>query len=389
MTLVFITPNYPPTICGVGDHTFHLVQAMTKKGHDVHVICSANQKVKPVGEETIHAVVKNWQNTEGVSVATKIIADIKPNWVVVQYVPHGLHPKGLPFAILSLYKKLVQLNIPILTVFHEVRIRPEWGVKKQIASFLQTKIANRIAKMSAKVVTSIDFYAQLLHHWQHKMTIVPVGSNILPLEISAYEKEQLKQKHSINEDALVICTFGNRDVSPYLTAFDQLEKDYPNLIWLMAGKTKTPSVFLESRGYIRYVGEMSADDIYRHLSLGEVFFMPDEINEKGEGGTSNKSGSLACACALGIPIVATKGDLNNALLINNENILLIDITDSDVLYNTLKSCLEDKNRRFHLGKNARKLYDEALQWDAQSNQFLSLMTLDEKQEIFHSSFINS
>jgi glycosyltransferase involved in cell wall biosynthesis len=373
MKIVFITANYPPTICGIGDHTFHLVQAMMKKGHDVHVICKANPKETMPIEGNICPVVKQW-NIEGVNIVTKIIGDIKPNWVIVQYEPYGFQLKGLPFFMLFLYKKIKAIDIPILTVFHEIRIRPERDIRKKIVSFLQTKIANWLAKMSEKVVTSIDFYAHILHRWESKLTVIPIGSNILPIEINDFDKQTLKQKYGIKADTFVICTFGNRDVSTHLAAFDMLKKDYPNLVWLIAGKTKTPSVFLEKTSYIRYVGEMLAPDIYRHLSLGDVFFMPDEINEKGEGGTSNKSGSLACACALGIPIVATKGDLNNQLLIDNDNILLVDIHDSERLYKAFKTCLEDENSRLVLGKNARKLYNQSLKWDNQAQVFLNLMT---------------
>jgi glycosyltransferase involved in cell wall biosynthesis len=384
MKIVFITPNYPPTICGVGDHTFHLAQHFLDAGNEVHIICLAKTKAVKTSRENIYPIVKqsniecheipNILGTEAVSIATKIIRAIQPNWVIVQYEPYGFQLKGLPFMMLFLYQKIKAMNIPVLTIFHEIRIRPERDIRTKIVSFLQTKIANRLAKMSEKVVTSIDFYAHILHGWRSKLTIIPIGSNILPIKISDFDKQALKQKYGIGEDTFVICTFGNRDFSDHLAAFDKLEKDYPNLVWLIAGKTKTPSVFLASRSYIRYVGEMSAPDIYRHLSLGNVFFMPDEINEKGQGGTSNKSGSLACACALGIPIVATKGDLNNQLLIDNDNILLVDISDTEQLYRAFKTCLVDENQRLVLGKNAQKLYHQSLKWENQAHVFLNIMT---------------
>jgi glycosyltransferase involved in cell wall biosynthesis len=373
MKIVFITANYPPTICGVGDHTFHLAQNFLDKGHEIFIICLNENKTDKASREMIYPVVKKW-NWDGILTTITFIRKIQPDWVVVQFVPHGFHPKGLPFALFFLYQKIVKINIPILTIFHEIRIRPEAGVAKRIASFSQTVLANRLAKMSKKVVTSIDFYAQLLHRWQSKLTIIPIGSNVLPIETP-----QNKVKTDDFQRNVTICTFGNRDVSPFIFAFDTLKKDYPNLVWLIVGKTKTPSVFLESRTYIHYLGEMLAPDIYRHLSLGDVFFMPDDINEKGEGGTSNKSGSLALACALGMPIVGTKGDLNNQLLMDNNNILLVNIQDTESLYQALKSCLDDKKLRNNLGENAQQLYQQKLEWGVVANQFLSVMSATKPQ----------
>ncbi len=42
MTVAIITANYPPTICGVGDHTLQLVQALLKAGVETHIICGPN-----------------------------------------------------------------------------------------------------------------------------------------------------------------------------------------------------------------------------------------------------------------------------------------------------------------------------------------------------------
>ena len=129
MKIAFITPNYPPTICGVGDHTCHLAQAMMRQGVEVHIICSANQTAAAATNETVHAVVEQW-NRVGVEVILNVVAAIRPDWLVVQNVPSAFHPKGLPFILLSLYRRLNQLNVPILTVFHEIMIRTEGNLKK-------------------------------------------------------------------------------------------------------------------------------------------------------------------------------------------------------------------------------------------------------------------
>ena len=375
MKIVFLTPNYPPTICGVGDHTHRLALEMMEKGVEIHVICSANQTPTPFDSPllTVHPVVKTW-NTEGVASIVKVVKTIQPDWFVTQYVPHSYHPKGLSYISLFLYRQLRQLKTPILTIFHEVKIRPERAFKTRLMSYLQSIIAYRLSNMSAKIVTSIDFYDHNLKDIpSNKKTIIPIGSNILPIEVSDFSKQNLRDAYKIEKNAKIICTFGNRDISPLLPVFDSLSTDYPNLIWLICGKNNTPSVIWSSRNYLRYVGPMSADDIYKHLSIGDVFFLPDYLSANGEGGTCNKSGSLACGLSLNIPIVGTKGDMNNQLLRDKENILLVDINDKNAVVNAFKSCFESPSFSQKLGNNARELYDRQLIWRDLANRFLEIM----------------
>ena len=375
MKIVFLTPNYPPTICGVGDHTQRLALEMVKKGIEIHVICSANQTPPPTDSPllTVHPVVKTW-NTEGVISILNVVKTIQPDWFITQYVPHSYHQKGLSYILLFLYRQLRQLKTPILTIFHEVKIRPERAFKTRLMSYLQSVIAYKLSNMSAKIVTSIDFYDHNLKDISSdKKTIIPIGSNILPIDVSDLEKQNLRDKYKIEKNAKVVCTFGNRDISSFLPVFDSLSTDYPNLIWLICGKNNTPALVWPSRNYLRYVGSMSADDIYRHLSIGDVFFLPDYLSENGEGGTCNKSGSLACGLSLNIPIIGTKGDMNNQLLQDKENILLVDINDKNAVVNAFKSCFESPNFSRKLGNNARNLYDKQLIWKGLAQQLLEVM----------------
>ncbi len=372
MKVVFLTRNYPPTICGVGDYTYHLATEMLRKGIKTHVICSADPIVES-NDIPVYPIVKEW-NTEGVSLVVDVLKKIQPDWFIIQYVPHAYHPKGLPFVLLALYRALSPLNISILTVFHEVKIRPERAIKTRLISFLQGQLAYELSNRSSKVVTSIDFYDNNLKKLSaEKKAIIPIASNILPIEVSLDVKQNLKEKYKISPDAKVICTFGDRNVSDYVTAFDKLLEEYPNLVWLVCGKNKTPSVIWRSRSYFRYVGAMPAEQIYEHLSLGDVFFMPDFVTEEGQGGTCNKSGSLACAMSLGIPIVGSKGDMNNKLLVDGDNILLTDIRNPLAVYDALKLCLEKQALSASLGHNARQFYEKSLTWAASADQFLALM----------------
>jgi glycosyltransferase involved in cell wall biosynthesis len=391
MTVAIITSNYPPTICGVGDHTHHLVQALLKADVKTHVICKADQKPLATGTAQIHPIVDTW-NRAGYQTALAALATIEPDWVVVQYVPHGFDPRGLPFGILGFYRQLSRRHYPILTVFHEVRVRPELKPATLFISAVETYIARQLVLQSRKVTASIDFYTDLLKNkpfplargskgvsetsgHRSKIHIVPIGSGIPPVEATQQEKAQLRQRFDIPPTARLIATFGNRDISAYLPDFDKLAQKMPDMIWLLCGKNKTPQATIKSRPYLRHTGEMPAEDLYKTLSLSEIVFLPEPVNSKFQGGSCNKSTALATALSLGVPVVGVKGDLNNALLKHDKNILLVNLNEPMALYETLKYCLDTEGVSKRLGAGAKDLFDTALDWTVVGKQYLGLMNL--------------
>jgi glycosyltransferase involved in cell wall biosynthesis len=376
MTVAILTPNYPPTICGVGDHTFQLVQALLEAGVETHILCATNQQPEPVEQPKIYPIIEEW-NKKGFQTTLEKLEVLQPNWVIVQYVPHGYNPQGLPFAILGFYEALSKKGYPILTVFHEVRVRPGHKLSTRFISAVETYIARKLTRKSKKVATSIDFYVDLLRGGRKDLpiNIVPIGSGIAPVETDTAVKYALKKRYDIPANAPIIVTFGNRNIEVYLEAFDKLAQDDPNFIWLLCGKTSTPLSVLKSRAYIRHTGEMSATDIYQALSLGDVAFLPEPVSPKMEGGSSNKSTALACGFSLGIPIIGIKGDMNNSLLKHDDNILLVDIYHPNDLYKSLKYCLDTEGVRQRLGQGAADLYNTALAWNIVGKQYLSLMDI--------------
>jgi glycosyltransferase involved in cell wall biosynthesis len=388
MKIAIINPNYPPTICGVGDHTYHTIQAMVQAGVEVHLICAADQKPERTTNPSIYPIIEQW-NSAGFQTAVDKVAAIQPDWIYFSYVPHGYDPRGLPFPVLGFIKKLSRLGIPIATIFHEVRIRRGTTLLTKAMSAIQTYIARRIVKHSTQVATSIDFYADILSNktltkqnkgdkTADKINLVPIGTGILPIETPPSVKIALKQRYNISDKASIVATFGNRNVTPYLSAFDQLFAKNPDLIWLLCGRTSTPKTILESRPYFRTTGELPADTLYQSLCLADCLFMPEPVSTTGEGGSSNKSTALACALSVGAPVIGVKGDLNNSLLKHGDNILLVDVLNAQSLFEALDFCLHTEGGK-RLGRNAKILYYNALDWSVVGRQYLKMMGIEIKK----------
>jgi glycosyltransferase involved in cell wall biosynthesis len=343
---------------------------------EVHIICSINQKTESVDAPKIYPIIKKW-NTEGFKMVAETLENIQPDWVIVQYVPHGFEPSGLPVSILNFYTFLSKKNYKVLTIFHEVRVRPI-GFQGRFISAIETYIARKITQKSTKIATSIDFYADLLRGGKKNLavSIVPIASNIPPIDTPLAVKNALKKRFDIPPNVPVIVSFGNRNISIYLNVFNQFAQESHPFIWLLCGKISLPKPLLESRSYLRCTGEMAAFDIYQALSLGDIAFLPEPVNAKMAGGSSNKSGALATVLSLGIPVIGIKGDLNNALLRHEQNIYLVNMNEKNALLNALKKCLNTEGVSQKLGLGARDLYEKSLTWAIVGQQYLSLINAE-------------
>ena len=381
MTVAFITQHHPPTLCGVGDFTVKLAGAFHLLGIESHIICNADQKASlgTDGAFTLHPVVEKWDG-RGFDAISERLELLRPDWVLLQYTPHGYHRKGLPLHILGLYDRFSGKNFRVFTFFHEISIRPERKLATWVACFLQKQLAKRMLRRSDAVATSSDIYGDTLKKLgaADKLILSPIGPTVRPFEPAPENLCALRARLGIADGVAVVGSFGNRDISPYLTDFDRLVAESPGMTWLICGKSATPDEVLRSRAYIRYVGPMDEAGIYAHLRLCTAYFSPDLVRPNGQGGSCNKSSALACGLSLGIPVVGVKGDMNNVLLRHGENILLADTNQPFALYDALLACISSPELAQNLGAAARLLYENHLLWDIAAIRHLELMV--KKQE---------
>ncbi|MBL7776539.1 MAG: glycosyltransferase family 4 protein, partial [Saprospiraceae bacterium] len=224
---------------------------------------------------------------------------------------------------------------------------------------------SRVANLN---FTSIDFYKKLLKGVQAEAILLPVGSNIPAVALSAAERERLRKKW-FPEAAVVLSTFGQRNLSGLLEALARLEAKGQPLGLLACGTS--PQAFRE-RAFknVRATGFLPAQEISHCLQLSDVFVLPDFVGPSGEGGSCNKSGSLAAAFEAGLPVVGTRGDMNNALLRHGENIWLAENDSPDALEEAIELLLSQADIRRRLGLNGKQLFQQELDWSVLAGKLL-------------------
>ena len=104
MRIDFITRNYPPTICGIGDHTYYLAREMKQQNHDIYIVCGADQK-ENFDDENTHPIVSEW-NTKGVREVANLLNTLQIDWVrifIIKIFPLVCPAHDVNVVVLSLH----------------------------------------------------------------------------------------------------------------------------------------------------------------------------------------------------------------------------------------------------------------------------------------------
>jgi len=394
MSIALLTNRFPPEIDGVGDYTFFLAAELARQGQTVHAVCRKQPEIIVPENVEVHPVTAHWGQDSDI-VVLALLQEIRPDWLVLQYVPYGFHPLGLPFFLPKLLRRIRRTGIHTAVMFHEVHIRTH-GLKGWIIGNLQRHIARQLCRHADAVVTSNDFYKQMLAPFHHDIQVIPVGANILVEPLPDDARRQLRETYLPNV-SFVVATLGNRDISELERAVGRLREEWVGL--LVCGAAPPPAPPPGGRGDAEHssvysteavksplppgggagggaarTGYLSPTDLGAHLQSADLFVLPDPVSPNGEGGTSLKSGSLTAAFAAGLPVIGVQGDMTGPPLRHGENIWLAENGDAEILREAILRLKTDSALREKLRTNGKMLYREHLRWEVIAGQLLNLLT---------------
>src|SRR5258708_40146959 len=96
MKILFITNSLVKGKDGVGDYTRKLGQQFKKNNHEVIFMASKAEAGEDVVGDTKIYIIDKW-GWASINPIFKLIIEIKPDWLIIQYVPFAFHPRGFPF----------------------------------------------------------------------------------------------------------------------------------------------------------------------------------------------------------------------------------------------------------------------------------------------------
>lgn len=368
MKILFITNNLPPIVDGVGDYTYNIAKQFAAHKHEVYIICKHSQEINvEVSSITILPIINKW-NFNCYKSIVKLIKEKSMDVVSLQYVPHGFHPKGLPFPIIKLTSEIKRCNTKLFTFFHEVGVEPIKGnIKRTLLSKLMLYITKLIIHKSDYIATSIEYYQKMLLDLGSlkniNIPIIPIASNIPETKLSNDELSNLKQ-HLAPNNELIISFFGIRDISTSIETITKLKEEGYKIKTLIIGKTSNKIQCILPDDTIK-TGILDINEIDKYFKISDVFILPQDNHY----GCSFKSGSFATAIRTPLPIITSKGCLTSNILVDKVNICFIDFSKKEEIYTAIKSSLNDEYRM--ILKSNIAIISNNVNWESTYNNYIN------------------
>jgi glycosyltransferase involved in cell wall biosynthesis len=348
--ILFVT-TIPPRECGIATYSQDLIKALNNKfGKSFRLqICTLESET----ERHAYTDDINYRlNTDEPGSFVELAKNINTNngiKVVMMQHEFGFFEKQEN----SFYHFLRVLTKPIVMVFHTVLSDPNEALKikvKQIADAAQCIIV--MTNTSAKIL--IQDYAIP----KSKITVIPHGTHLVPHS----NKGLLKNTYNLSGKR-VLSTFGllssGKSIETTLRALPAIIKKYPDVLFLIIGKTH-PSVVKQEGEKYRHMLEALVESLHLqphvqfinyflplptlldYLQLTDIYLFTSKDPNQAVSGTF--SYAISCGC----PVISTP--IPHALeVVQKDGGIIVDFENSAQLSDAVISLFKDEQARKNIG----------------------------------------
>ncbi len=347
--------SYPERECGIATFSNDLVNAISNQfGHQLEVVVCALEngiKKRSYPKEVLYCL--DAENKAAYKQMAKTInASPEVELVIIQ------HEFGLFGGDFGMYliRFVTKLKKPYLITYHTVLPNP---------CKMRRSVVRELSERAFATVTMTAHAQNLLRDdyglTSEQIQLIPHGSH--PVE--AKDKEALKSHYGYS-DAIVLSTFGligpNKGIETSLYALPELVQTYPNIRFLVVGKTHPEIIKNEGEVYrerlevlvddldlgdhVVFVNQfLETDTLLEYLQMTDVYLFTSRDPLQAVSGTFTYA--LSCGC----PIVATAIPHTREMLHNSFG-KLIDLDDSKALKAAVMELLEPSADLDHMKVNA-------------------------------------
>ncbi|QYY36324.1 hypothetical protein [Ruficoccus sp. ZRK36] len=180
MKIAFLCNCLEPGRDGVGDYTRTLAGACEAEGHTTQTFALCDPHATEGDNRRFSNVLESLDQQQ--SLIEQLHA-FSPDWVSLQFVPYGLHPKGLPTR-LPAFLRACSGPWRWQVMFHEIWIGCSIGapLKERLVGMLQRQLIARSMRVIHPVVhTHAEPYKELLNRLGLRARTLPLFCN-LPME---------------------------------------------------------------------------------------------------------------------------------------------------------------------------------------------------------------
>jgi glycosyltransferase involved in cell wall biosynthesis len=352
--LVFVT-TYPPRECGIATFTRDLIHAIRNQMDDsieveVCALEEGKQGFEYPGE--VKYLIDTTRPGDYLEAAKKINADPQVKIVMIEH-EYGLFGGDYGDYLFNLTDALEK---PLFVTFHTVLPEPD---DKRI------DVVSRLARQAENVVVMTNHSAKILisdyHISEEKIKVIPHGTHLVLWK----RKEKAKEMFGTGSRP-VLATFGllgrNKSIETAIEALPAIKKHFPDVLYLVLGKTHPGLVKHEGEAYrlmleekvktlglknnVRFVNRfLELDELLDYLSITDIYLFTSKDPNQAVSGTFAYAMSSAC------PIIATPIPHARELLTGDTGIL-VDFEAPDQLAEAAIRLLGDDELRTRMGRNA-------------------------------------
>jgi len=364
MKIGLISGEYPPQQGGVGDFTRELARALMAAGHEAQVITTAvSHQLSASSQEwedgvNVQRVVSSWGTRCWRQIA-EVAKQNRLDILNIQYEPAayamqvGVNFLPSPWARRS-------IKAPIVATFHDLLV-PYLFPK---AGPLRWQVVEYLARHSEAVIVTNEEDRARLSNFQpltSNLHVVPIGSNIEPVEVSETDRAAERAHWSIQPDEFLLGYFGFLNLSKGGADLMQalrtlIDEGLPVRLLLIGGRTGSSDPtnaeyaaqverLIERLGVkarVSATGYLEPAAVSRALRACDVMVLPYL------DGASLRRGSLLAAIAHGKAIVTTEPRYPLVGLKQSESAFFVSPNNLRSLAGAVKQVLQNKDLRTRL-----------------------------------------
>lgn len=301
--------SYPPRECGIATYSQDLINAIREKfagSFSVKIVALEAQDIGHEYAPDVKYVLHTTRVEQYTALAHQVNEDANLQMIFVQH-EFGLYGGKYGEYLLRF---LSAVQKPVITTFHTVLPEPDSYRKKLI----QTIVA-----LSAGIVVMTNNSAKILTEEYEapaaKINVIPHGTHL----VSAFGFDDKSTKNYLS-NRIVLSTFGllssGKSIETALDALPAIIKQFPNVLYLIIGKTHPGIIKNEGEQYREYLHQkvttLQLDNhvrfINKYLSLGDLL---EYLQRTAIYLFTSKdphqavSGTFAYAMSCGCPVIST------------------------------------------------------------------------------------
>jgi len=223
MRIAFLCSSLASGRDGVGDYTRRLALQLEKNGHDClgvalndrYIDSDASARADNLEDFANDRILRfthhqDWR--QRIELLEKAVSEFNPDFISLQFVPWGLHAKGLPYKLGRKLRAALK-SLPVHVMCHELWLDTIFPLplRQQLLGVAQKIVLKQFFRelRPQLVNTHLEYYRNLLARIGVKSELLPLHGNIPVSGSRAEARGWLEDQTAVTREAFVAGFFGN------------------------------------------------------------------------------------------------------------------------------------------------------------------------------------